>query len=122
MSPSLPLSCTMPDRNKPHDAPHYSIVRALVQCGSSALHFPHSALCNYEKDAGGVAPTDLPSGQWTSKDDSTLRSQYASAERVWHGLSSVRCSSHAHHRSVVYGLDDGDPMMAVALQQLDAHG
>jgi len=38
----------VPDRTKPHYAPHYSIVRALVQCGSSALHFPHSALCHYD--------------------------------------------------------------------------
>jgi len=37
----------VPDRTIPHYAPHYSIVRSLVRFGSSALHFPHSALCHY---------------------------------------------------------------------------
>jgi len=37
----------VPDRTIPHYAPHYSIVRVLVQCSSSALHFPHFAPCHY---------------------------------------------------------------------------
>ena len=78
--------------------------------------------CIYNKKqfAGGVSPTDLPSGEWVSHKLATLSSQYASAKRVVPGEPWV-CVP-AMHITVVQGLDDDDPTMAAALQQLAAHG
>ena len=63
-----------------------------------------------------VAPTDLPSNKWKSNAYTTLKSQYASAKRavpgdLWVLVPDIRITT-------VYGLDDGDPAMVAALQQL----
>jgi hypothetical protein len=79
-----------------------------------------SLIYNYRKQAeGGIAPTDLPSGEWLSQKSATLSPQYASTERVWPGLPWVRVP--AMRITVVHGLADDDPTMAAALQQLATH-
>jgi hypothetical protein len=73
---------------------------------------------NVIQASGGLAPSDLSSGFWLSDKRSTLSSQYASAQRVsrcnWVIVPAMRIT-------VVHGLDDGDPTMAAALQQLATH-
>lgn len=76
-------------------------------------------MCNMKRAAGGVAPTDLLSGEWMSNNLSTLSPQYASAERVWPGLPWVHVP--AMRITVVHGLHDDDPTMAAVLQQLASH-
>jgi hypothetical protein len=74
---------------------------------------------NITQAAGGVAPTDLPTGEWLSNHTATRSSKYASAERVWPERPWVDVP--AMRITVVQGLKDGDPTMAAALQQLARH-
>ena len=75
-------------------------------------------ICSERQNAGSVAPTDLPSGKWLSQDSSTLNLQYASARKlpgnVWVLVPGMRIT-------VAHRLDDGNPTMAAAFQQLAAH-
>jgi hypothetical protein len=82
--------------------------------------FYFESLYNRTQPAGGVAPTDLPSGEWLSDEFATLESQYASAERDCPGSEWVRVP--AVRITAVYGMDDDDPTMAAALRQLAAYG
>jgi len=78
---------------------------------------PKGCIYNLKQASGGVAPSDLSSKFWLSDKSSTLSSQYASALRVpgpWVRVPGM-------HITIVHGLDDGDPTMAAALQQLAAH-
>ena len=78
-------------------------------------------ICNTEKTADVVAPTELPSDEWVSNKTATLATQYASAERLpaangemtWARVPDMGFTP-------VHGLDDDDPAMAEALAKLAA--
>ena len=100
----------------------YTCVEGLMvisDAGSCAQGKSMASIYNRRQTAGGVSPTDLPSGEWLSHYQSTLSLQYASAEHVWPDLPWVRVP--AMRITVMHGLDDDDPTMAAALQQLATH-
>jgi hypothetical protein len=75
-------------------------------------------LFNKQKFDHIVAPTELPPDKWMSSCSSTLESQYASAKR---SPGSTYTYVPEMRITVVHGLDEGNPEMVLALQQLAAH-
>jgi vacuolar-type H+-ATPase subunit H len=73
---------------------------------------------NTKIDDDVVAPTKLPLDEWLSDDYSTLESQYTPAERVSPENVFVRIPDMCI--TIVHGLDDDDPHIVTALQQLAA--
>ena len=98
----------------------YRDTRGLMMIGNAEDCAEGNTMCfiyNRKHRSCGVAPIDLPSGKWLSSKGATLKSQYASEERVWPGQEWVRVP--AIRITAVHGLDDYDPTMAAALQQLE---